>query len=82
MQVTGQKQNLPENIFLSWLYFQKSKPRGGARNENMQRGEEWVPQLRDGEAEALGDLAVLQEPDPRPCAITSRPRPPGVTRFS
>lgn len=72
-QVTGQKQNLPEDIFFPF-YFQKCKlnegyARGGERTESLRvrGGMEGVPNSGTGSREVLGSLAVLQGPDPRPC---------------
>lgn len=69
VQVTGQKQNLPEDIFLSWV--SEGYARGGARSGKLRGGEEGVPQLRDGETEVLRGPLVLQGPAPRPCDVTS-----------
>lgn len=53
-QVTGQKQNLREDIFSPCFYFQKCKlskgyARGGERTESLGGGLEGGPQLRDRE---------------------------------
>lgn len=76
--MTEQKQNLPEDSFLSWLYFQKSKlsendARGGARNENLAwKSGRAFPNSRMGRREVLGDLQCFK--DQPPCYVTSPPQ--------